>query len=98
MSEQRSIRYTQWIEQPGSYEECFQCRKNGRHSYGVMMKRYVTGRDGDSHTEYKIQCRICKRTTDIHRHKLLTEKEWAGRQEPEEILVHRSKKQGGQNG
>ena len=58
---------------------------------GVLKKRRVYGRDGDTHTEYKVQCNLCNAQTDAHRSKLIALKEWAGKQEPEDGLPRRSK-------
>lgn len=91
MSEERRIQYTQWEDQPGSYEACQTCRKNGDISYGIMLRRRVTGRDGDMHTEYKIMCRNCGCSTDAHRFKSITEMEWESKQTPEDGFRHRRK-------
>ena len=98
MSEQRSILYTPWTQQEGSYEACRECKKTGNKSYGILLRRTVTGRDKETYREYKIQCPMCKRSTDIHRHKLLTMKEWEGKQEYQEDLPHRNNKKETGNG
>lgn len=98
MSEQKSILYTPWTRLEGSYEACRECMKTGNKSYGILLRRTVTGRDKETYREYKIQCPMCKRSTDIHRHKLLTMKEWEGRQEYQEELPHRNKKKETGNG
>ena len=41
-----------------------------------MMRRTVTGRDGDIHREYKVVCPNCQKATTVHWSKSLTQHEW----------------------
>lgn len=92
MPEGRQITYTSWEDMTGSLDKCYKCSKHGNNSYGVMVRRRVTGRDGDEHTEYKIVCRTCGRSTKIHRGITLTRMEWTALQEPGDGLKHRNRK------
>lgn len=91
MNETRSIRYMPWEDQPDICERCRNCMKCRTTGVGVLKKRRVYGRDGDTHTEYKVQCNLCNAQTDTHRSKLIALKEWTGKQEPEDGLTRRSK-------
>lgn len=92
MPETKVALVTPWTEEPGTYEVCIKCRKNKVTSNGVMLRRRLTDREGNVHSEYKIECRMCKRSTGAHRSKLITEKEWEGKQEPEDGLKYRTRK------
>jgi hypothetical protein len=93
MSEARSIQYSPWsIDEGSKYELCFPCTQKGKHFRGELLRRYVTGRDGDMHREYKIRCPLCGRSTEAHRSKMVTELEWEAKQQPGDGLKHRDQK------
>ena len=92
MPEQRSILYTPWTQEPGAFDICINCKMPDKAHSGVMLRRRVTGRDGESHVEYKIECPNCGYETDIHRQKLITAKEWTAKQIPKDNLPYRNRK------
>ena len=96
MPEQKETRYTPWTIEPGTFEVCINCKTVDNQIGGVLLRRRVIGRDGETHTEYKVQCPNCQQSTDVHRHKLISIKEWAGKQQPKDTLPHRNKKKGAQ--
>ena len=85
MSEERTIKYTEWKPCDGEWRYCRNCRERN----GQLLKRTVTGRDGDSHTEYKIECADCGSKSDVHFSRNLTIFDWEGRQEEPDMLRHR---------
>lgn len=91
MPETKTARVTPWTDEPGKYDQCVKCRKVNLESYGVMMRRRLFDREGTMHSEYKIECRMCKRSTGAHRSKLLTEKEWEAKQSPGDGLKYRNR-------
>lgn len=91
MPETTNDRITPWMEEPGKYEQCVKCRKTNYSSYGVMLRRRLFDREGTMHSEYKIVCKNCNRSTGAHRSKLLTEKEWEAKQDPEDELKYRNR-------
>lgn len=77
-SEDREIRYTEWEACENFRRNCIKCCDNT----AIMKKRMVTNRDGESHTEYKIECPYCKSRTEVHLSRNLTIFDWDGQQEP----------------
>jgi hypothetical protein len=80
--------YTPWTDEPGKCEQCRICKQAHCESYGTMQKRRHST-DSETYSEYKIVCKLCKQATGAHRSKLITIKEWEGKQEPQDILPHR---------
>lgn len=88
MSEERTLQYTEWKLCDGKLHYC----KNCMHHSGILERRIVTGRDGDSHKEYRIQCPDCGQKSDVHMSKNLTIFDWEGHQEADDPLIHRRRK------
>ena len=91
MPEANTSRKTDWTDEPGTYEQCKKCRKRDFASYGVMMRRRIFERDGSMYSEYKIMCKTCKNQTGAHRSKMITEKEWEGKNRPGDGLKYRTR-------
>ena len=85
MSEERTIQYTEWKPCDTNYLYCINCRKDT----GLLMRRMVTGRDGDTVKEYRIECTDCGQKSGVHMSKNLTIFDWEGHQEPKDTLRHR---------
>lgn len=81
MTEQKQTYHGPWMEEPGYYDKCQRCAKKGDASYGTLLRRRVVGRDRDTYNEYKVQCKACGAETVVHTAKLVTVKEWEGRNE-----------------
>lgn len=77
MLEERSIKYTEWKLCDNVYRYCSNCRENN----GILEKRNVTGRDGDTHTEYRMKCTVCDNKSDVHLSRNLTIFDWEGHNE-----------------
>lgn len=82
MTEERGIKYTDWTKCEALLRYCREC--NDFH--GVLMKRIVTGRDGDTHKEYKIECESCGQKSGVHMSRNLTIYDWEGHQEEPDSL------------
>ena len=91
MPEQKSTHYSQWENTNECFVACNKCKKNGDAHYGTLLKRRIFERDGEMHTEYKIMCHVCKNQTNAHRSKMITIKEWEGKNQPGDGLRHRSR-------
>lgn len=88
-TEERSIKYTEWKQCDNIYRYCAKCKSN----LAVLEKRLMTGRDGDSHKEYRIQCTCCGQKSDVHMSMNLTIFDWEGHQEEKDPLkLYRRKK------
>ena len=88
MSEERIIKYTEWKICDGVFRYC----KNCRNKSAVLEKRIVTGRDGDSHQEYRMHCPDCEQKSDVHMSKNLTIFDWEGHQEVDDFPMLRRRK------
>ena len=94
MSEGKQIRCTPWEEIRCDYDMCRKCRMEGKYFSGTMMRRRVTGRDDESHVEYKIVCKSCKQDSSVYRSPRLAAIAWRAKQTPDEDprLKHRNRK------
>ncbi len=94
MPDSNQIRYTKWEEENDSQELCRKCLKRGSYSYGMLMRRRVTGRDNESHVEYKVVCRTCHQESGVHRTKLLATASWEALQKPDDdaLLKYRTRR------
>ena len=77
MFEERTIKYTEWALCDNVLHYCSKCKD----STGILEKRNVTGRDGDTHKEYRIRCTACEQKSGVHMSKNLTIFDWEGHQE-----------------
>lgn len=71
-----------WTYENRNYAKCLNCMKTLHVTrYGTLRRRKYVDEGGAIVGEYQIVCRLCDAHTEIHRSKLLTEKEWEGMQD-----------------
>lgn len=75
------LTYTEWKPMVDAHnrKHTIYCPNCSMHS-AVMMTRFMTGREGDTERQYRVECAACKKTGKTYLHESVAEMSWEARE------------------
>ena len=93
MPEQKEILYTRWEKTQEIQKQCYECFKKKDVAFGEMLRRRVTGRDGETHAEYKVECPRCEEKSKAYRSPRLAIADWEAKWETDDKPKRRNRRE-----